>query len=612
MYYIKKISILTKHNQASFIDLSPGVNIIYGPSNTGKSLIVDCIDFLFGGDAERLYKKELGITGVVLSLDVDGKEASLTRKLYNGDKHSNDIIVSAPESSLSGTYKVGKGSKKTPPINKYWLHLMGIDEEDVKIVSQQDFTPNRLTARTFLHTFLINETRMVGENSILKNIVNKYTNNIPTSTITSLIYLATGENFIEQGMTLSKEKNEIAIKRNTAQRMVDLSISALKYQVVATIPRNKDYSVVQLKSLIEQLLMDIGGAEESLEKELANSQKYTDELLGIDEKISRSLILKNRYDSLRTQYESDLKRLTFIAEADIHSKELPKVERCPFCNGELAKDKEQSCVEAAIAEAEKIGQQISDLRFADEELQKEIDSLKLRREDLCKRRAETQSYIRGELKPKIAGLKDKLADYTAALEFAKTEELVGTFNKVLNDQLDVINEEDETEDSATFNVRAKAREYLSKYFEKYSADVLTKSHYYNFTGVRFDEDKCDIVVNGSDKLSQGKGFRAFLNTTMAIAVQETLNEYGLHQPHLLVLDSPILSLSENDVILEKEAADGMRRGIFKYLLSHTDNRQTIIIENTIPSDLDYSTAKVIHFTKEKGDSMYGLISGVTD
>ena len=113
-------------------------------------------------------------------------------------------------------------------------------------------------------------------------------------------------------------------------------------------------------------------------------------------------------------------------------------------------------------------------------------------------------------------------------------------------------------------------------------------------------------------LTQGKGLRAFLNTVLALVVQETLNEYNMFQPHLLVLDSPILSLKEREETTETEVTtDGMRSGLFKYMISHEENRQTIILENEI-TNIDYSGVHMIHFTKKEGDEMYGLIKGYRD
>ena len=44
MFYIKWIKI-TANQKESRIDFAPGLNIIYGPSNTGKSMVLDCIDY---------------------------------------------------------------------------------------------------------------------------------------------------------------------------------------------------------------------------------------------------------------------------------------------------------------------------------------------------------------------------------------------------------------------------------------------------------------------------------------------------------------------------------------------------------------------------------------
>ena len=95
MYYIKKF-IISSQNEAgekvvSTLELAPGLNIIYGPSNTGKTLILDCVDFMLGGDARRLYKPALRIVAVTMLLDVDGAEVSLYREL--DDTKKNDIIV---------------------------------------------------------------------------------------------------------------------------------------------------------------------------------------------------------------------------------------------------------------------------------------------------------------------------------------------------------------------------------------------------------------------------------------------------------------------------------------------------------------------------------------
>ena len=58
MFYIKRIILHTGENDAiSTVELGPGLNIIYGESNTGKSLIRDCIDYLTGASTHRFDSK---------------------------------------------------------------------------------------------------------------------------------------------------------------------------------------------------------------------------------------------------------------------------------------------------------------------------------------------------------------------------------------------------------------------------------------------------------------------------------------------------------------------------------------------------------------------------
>ena len=51
-FYIKQLVVSCPNVPPAVIDFSEGLNIITGASNTGKSLIIDCLDYAFG------YKKQ--------------------------------------------------------------------------------------------------------------------------------------------------------------------------------------------------------------------------------------------------------------------------------------------------------------------------------------------------------------------------------------------------------------------------------------------------------------------------------------------------------------------------------------------------------------------------
>ena len=141
--------------------------------------------------------------------------------------------------------------------------------------------------------------------------------------------------------------------------------------------------------------------------------------------------------------------------------------------------------------------------------------------------------------------------------------------------------------------------------------LLEKCNYEHFTGVRFDTDDYDVVVNGHLKRSQGQGFRAFLNTILAVAIQNCLEELGHYKPNIMVIDSPILSLKEKNDDGDEKMSETMKTGLFRYFVEHKTEKQMVVIENVIPK-LDYTGVNTIEFTKDDKRGRYGLINEYRD
>lgn len=598
MFYIKKISLLTGTNVISTLDLEPGLNIIYGESNTGKSLIVDCIDYMFGATEHR-FDTKLQIKQITMILDVDGKNLTMRREI-----DSNDFEVSSSVEYIdSDTYKAGNAKKC---INAVWLRLMGIEDE-VKIIQTLAGKPQRLTLRTFYHTLLIDEQRVQAISSVLASGIG-FNKKVGVPVLSSLLYFATGNNYLPE--KAGKDKKTKSERKDAVKKFVDRSMSKLAERKVSELQNFSEETPAQLQKKVDSVIDEIGAVEGALEEATNRSRDIADKIIAIDDQISESRVLRNRNTSLLSQYESDIKRLTFIADGDIHSDSIMKLDHCPFCNGELPKDKEESCIDAAIAEVKKIEAQIKDLQSVQDAIASEMEELNETRLSLMAERRQVDSMIRGELRPQIIQLRSHLANYTMALNQYKAKEMIEAFSDVLVGELKVT----EKEESSTLqiNIPGKFNDAFHDKLERILKELLEVCNYQRFAGVRFDTDDYDVVVNGHLKKSQGKGFRAFLNTILAIAVQNCLDEFNLYKPQMLVVDSPILSLKEKeDHIGEEHTSETMKSGLFKYLLQHKDTRQTIIIENDIP-ELDYETAHLIEFTKDEQRGRYGLITGYRD
>ena len=62
-FWIEKISALGDKKKPSTIRLKEGTNIIFGPSNTGKTCIAKCIEYMFGETKKEPFLDLHGIQG---------------------------------------------------------------------------------------------------------------------------------------------------------------------------------------------------------------------------------------------------------------------------------------------------------------------------------------------------------------------------------------------------------------------------------------------------------------------------------------------------------------------------------------------------------------------
>lgn len=186
------------------------------------------------------------------------------------------------------------------------------------------------------------------------------------------------------------------------------------------------------------------------------------------------------------------------------------------------------------------------------------------------------------------------------------QEMITSFSGFLKEERDAV--ESSTITNNQLNAKEKFKEVFQKLLDAELKDLLVQCAYQNYIDSHFDIASCDVVVNGHKKKSQGKGFRAFLNTILAVAIQNCLEKMGHYHPALLIVDSPILTLKEKDVSKDEFVPDPMKSGLFRYFVERKSPPQTIIIENEIPA-IDYGKANLIRFTKDSKTGRYGLIEG---
>ena len=109
-FYISKVVAKGSGKTDSFVELQPGLNIIQGRSNTGKTCIIKCIDFCFGSKAKP-FDESLGYKVIEIHLSTPNGNIQISRTF---GKNKVEVVTDVPGYN-SGTYDLKLNTKKKEP-----------------------------------------------------------------------------------------------------------------------------------------------------------------------------------------------------------------------------------------------------------------------------------------------------------------------------------------------------------------------------------------------------------------------------------------------------------------------------------------------------------------
>ena len=593
-FYIEKIIVTGSGKTDSIIELSNGVNIIYGPSNTGKTYIVKCIDYMFGSEREPI-DISTGYQYIKIIVRTQCGTITMSRKIGE-----NKIEVSSNDNNVpSGKYAT-KASRTNydKTINSVWLSLIGINDLHL-VISNENYKKQILSWRTFSHMFMLTETKIISEYSAI--LSGRDTSN--TAVIASLIFLLSGQDFAETETKDTKEIKEA--KKNAVKAYINKELFRLSERNQELLAQLKKNPNIDIAVEIEKIMAEISTNEKRINSSIEENQKILAQLYEKNENLSECNVLLNRYDELTTQYDADLKRLNFIVDGEANLNASFST-HCPFCDGEVVVKKNQNYIDAAKSDYKKIKLQAKDLESASKELRSEKLSLEQEIGTLMAKKKSIEELIEKELKPQAFNLKEKLSAYKDAIECQKEIDIL----KKLSEQktADIIENDTDEESELKFKVKEHLDYSFINELSNGIKSFLENCNYDNLLSVIFDKADMDIVINGKKKSSNGKGYNAYFNSVVAIVLSRYMESKAKYSPDFLVLDSPILSLKEKET---KKPSETMRNTLFENIVDNQKGIQTIVIENEIP-EINYKDANIIHFTKEKNNGRYGFLLDVAD
>lgn len=603
-FYIKQISASGPTVDFSSIIFTDGVNIVCGPSNTGKTYMIKCINFMFGG-ALPFTKAETGYDKVIMRMESDdGQSIQMERMIVEKNGEESGATKVQVVSDIVGI-ESGEYSTTDNSYSDMLFKMIGLDSHRT-IISNKNFDTNSLTMRSIFHLFYLDEENIISASTPLD--VPKY--NKINGSLMGLLFLLTGNDYHEIISELTKDEVERrATQKSGVLNYLNKKIAELtekrgelEQQLAA------DYDI-DIEGKLDATLSQIEDVESEIADASAKSRQILEQVYEYSAKLEEARFLENRYASLQSQYSSDLKRLEFIIDGENKSEDQAPLMKCPFCDGEVKNHPVRiSYISAAKAEVQKIRMQQRDLQEAIADVKSDMQHYENEMRRLNHENETIVQHISDHLRPKAAKLREQLESYkrlvAARREIYALDAMATEFN---TDAFQKEHEEDEK--AQTFSAKEFFDKDLWKIFSDRFEVYVKECAYPNCTAARMSIETADAIVNGKRKKYEGKGYRAYLNTVVLFSLMKVLEENAVYTLRLLIVDSPILSLKEKKMELDEseKATPSMRESLFRCILANCGANQVIIAENEIPDNVDYSTANLIEFTMDDNEGRYGFL-----
>ena len=586
----------------SKIDFGDDLTIIAGPSNTGKSYIYKSIDFILGAKNDDKHKPldlQEGYDTIELSISTDNGNLNLKRKI------NSDITVVASDNPKieSGEYLLQPNKSNAKTVNELLLNLIGIPI-GIKLPKNNKGDSASLTWRTIKQAFMLDEQSVDQPESIF------YTSFNQSLFFASLIYL-----FKEDDLSDYKKDSESEIIKKAKKRAV---IEYIKKQRALLLTKkealeksiNGETSQKSIKEQIDELNNQLNEINEKIDASNLKSKHLSSELLPIQKQLARNKTTIIKYKELKTQYDTDINRLTFIVENELLAKNNKKISTCPFCESKMENHDHGSYIEASQAELVKLINNLNDLETTRVDLKDQIDDDESLIKDYEEQLYEISTYLKKDLIPQRQKIINILSNYR---EKIKIEGALEQFKNIdLNFEDDIKEYEKESiSEFKKFDGKKLLGDIISKSLIENAKSILTDIGYSPLDNVVFDYSAFDIMVNGKQKNTHGKGYKSFFNSVMMLSLMRYIDENSEKNLGLYMFDSPLKGLTLSEEITDHH---NIREGYFRYLNNLNGNNQIIVMENTnnreLPKIHTNDRIKVYLFTQVEGKGRYGFLESV--
>ncbi|HCA08113.1 hypothetical protein [Chryseobacterium sp.] len=602
-FFIEKISVQGQNKTNAELEFDLGVNIISGSSDTGKSYVFKCIDYVFG--AETLPKdipESKGYTDLYLQIKTfEGRVFTLHRSL------KENSLIALSESSIkhfitSKKYFLGtkNNTRDGQNVSEFLLRLMGI--KDVLLKKNSNNKTEKVSFRDIALLTMIDESRITTEGSPVYFSMNNYYNLTFEKSVFKFMLTGNGDNDLieveEPRVVQSRIKGKI--------ELIEVLLRDKNEIIEKLIKENDNFSSNDLQEQLNELLFKLDDSSTKLNELTSSRKELFGKLNSLQSDNLRYSELNKRFKLLVEHYRNDFKRLEFILEGEHVFSQLIS-SSCPVCgNGFdgnhincLTDEKKVSFIESVKIEWEKVNIKLSDLKQTIVTTEKSIVNNRHQIKEL----QDSITKINDELHNKLMPIQNKFQEEINLIYHLKERE-----NKIssLREEVLSLNSQKNLFENELLNKSSKG--ITSVDLEEKSLNLFTNAierllkdwNYPNVSSVVMNEAHkvYDIVISGRARSSYGKGVRAILYSAFILALLDYCISQNEKHPGFVILDSPLTTYHSNQQREDGDEVDNdLQNGFFTYLSNMSDDRQVIIFDNKIPTAKVIKSVNYIEFSK---------------
>lgn len=592
------------------VSFGPGLNVLYGASETGKSFIVEAIDFMLGGKPPlRDIPERVGFDRVLLGIETTGGEKfTLGRsvdgggfRLYAGlhiDPPGEDI-----ESRELGDYH---NEKNPDNLSMFLLKQCELDGKHVR--KNKQGATNSLSFRNIARLLIVTETEITQQRSPLSD------GGIVTDTpnFATFKLLLTGVD--DSALVANKAKTGQDQSREAQLELLDQLLYEYRDRL-KELTDNSDELEDQLQRIdtsLSQHTTQLATTEEDFRRLADRRRDLRKRIEEGRDRRSEIAGLLERFSLLERHYSSDVERLQGIEEGGSLFGVLGQAP-CPLCGAEPEHQRRdadcdgniEGVVQAARSEIAKIELLRRELAETVSGLHREAVAFDRRLPKMEEELKSLSEEVDRFISPKLARIRstyselaDKRGHVREALSIFRTiQDIEGRRTKI-----DARPEEKKETAVSEGDLPSAVAESFAQQVEM----ILKKWHFPDTDRVYFDAKTRDLIIAGKPRGARGKGLRAITHAAFTVGLLDYCKTKSTPHPGFIVLDSPLLAYREPEGTEDDLSGTDLKEKFYDYLLNMPDDRQVIIIENIDPPPAIVSLPQVVMFSKNPNSGRYGF------